>query len=105
MEFAEQKVKALRDYPALKKLAGVLWRQDSSYRGAAVVIGAGFSRCALSGDSTRLMPLWMGFSRKLATELAPLDPNLAYLDPLRLAELYKAQFGQQTDLSTWDQLN
>ncbi|MEE4747379.1 SIR2 family protein [Pseudomonas alliivorans] len=97
MEFAEQKVKALQDYPALKKLAGVLWRQDSSYRGAAVMVGAGFSRCAAqSGDSTRLMPLWMDFSRKLATELDPLDPNLAYLDPLRLAELYKAQFGQQT---------
>ncbi|EJL99296.1 hypothetical protein PMI23_04545 [Pseudomonas sp. GM24] len=97
MEFSEQKVKALQDYPALKKLAGVLWRQDSSYRGAAVMVGAGFSRCAAqSGDSTRLMPLWMDFSRKLATELDPGDPNLAYLDPLRLAELYKAQFGQQT---------
>lgn len=97
MEFAEQKVKALQDYPALKKLAGVLWRQDASYRGAAVMVGAGFSRCAAqSGDSTRLMPLWMDFSRKLATELDPDDPNLAYLDPLRLAELYKAQFGQQT---------
>jgi hypothetical protein len=97
MELAEQKVNALQDYPALKKLAGVLWRQDSSYRGAAVMVGAGFSRCAAeSGDSTRLMPLWMDFSRKLATELDPLDPNLVYLDPLRLAELYKAQFGQQT---------
>lgn len=61
------------------------------------MVGAGFSRCAAhSGDSTRLMPLWMDFSRKLATELDPSDPNLAYLDPLRLAELYKAQFGQQT---------
>lgn len=97
MEFSEQKVIALQDYPALKKLAGVLWRQDASYRGAAVMVGAGFSRCAAqSGDSTRLMPLWMDFSRKLATELDPGDPNLAYLDPLRLAELYKAQFGQQT---------
>jgi hypothetical protein len=80
MEFAEQKVEALQDYPALKKLAGVLWRQDSSYRGAAVMVGAGFSRCAAqSGDSTRLMPLWMDFSRKLATELDPGDPNLASL--------------------------
>lgn len=97
MEFAEQKVEALQDYPALKKLACVLWRQDASYRGAAVMVGAGFSRCAAqSGDSTRIMPLWMDFSRKLATELDPGDPNLAYLDPLRLAELYKAQFGQQT---------
>ncbi|NWA26434.1 SIR2 family protein [Pseudomonas gingeri] len=97
MEFAEQKVKALQDYPALKKLAGVLWRQDSSYRGAAVMVGAGFSRCAAqSGETTRLMPLWMDFSRRLASELDPSDPNLAYLDPLRLAELYKAQFGQQT---------
>ncbi|MCP2072232.1 UNVERIFIED_ORG: hypothetical protein J2Y77_001668 [Pseudomonas lini] len=96
MEFAEQKVKALQDYPALKKLAGVLWRQDASYRGAAVMVGAGFSRCAAqSAETTRLMPLWMDFSRKLASELDPSDPNLAYLDPLRLAELYKAQFGQQ----------
>jgi hypothetical protein len=97
MEFAEQKVKALQDYPALKKLAGVLWRQDASYRGAAVMVGAGFSRCAAqSGETTRVMPLWMDFSKKLASELDPSDPNLAYLDPLRLAELYKAQFGQQT---------
>lgn len=97
MEFAEQEVKALQDYPAIKKLAGVLWRRDATYRGAAVMVGAGFSRCAaLCGDSTRLMPLWMDFSRKLANELDPGDANLAYLDPLRLAELYKAQFGQQT---------
>ncbi|MEE4958070.1 SIR2 family protein [Pseudomonas alliivorans] len=97
MEYAEQKVKALQDYPSLKKLAGVLWRRDASYRGAAVMVGAGFSRCAaLCGDDTRQMPLWMDFSRKLATELDPGDANLAYLDPLRLAELYKAQFGQQT---------
>ncbi|WP_233451348.1 SIR2 family protein [Pseudomonas monteilii] len=97
MEIVEQKVAALQDYPALKKLAGVLWRQDASYRGAAVMVGAGFSRCAAqSGDSTRLMPLWMDFSRKLAAELDPTDPHLSNLDPLRLAELYKAQFGQQT---------
>lgn len=97
MEFAEHNVKALQDYPALKKLAGVLWRQDASYRGAAVMVGAGFSRCAAqSGETTRVMPLWMDFSKKLASELDPSDPNLAYLDPLRLAELYKAQFGQQT---------
>lgn len=97
MDFADQKITSLQDYPTLKKLAGVLWRQDASYRGAAVMVGAGFSRCAAQcAESSRQMPLWMDFSRKLANELDPKDPNLAYQDPLRLAELYKAQFGQQT---------
>ncbi|WP_258869086.1 hypothetical protein [Pseudomonas putida] len=75
MEIAEQKVVALQDYPALKKLAGVLWRQDASYRGAAVMVGAGFSRCAAqSGDSTRLMPLWMDFSRSM--RVRPIRQNI-----------------------------
>ena len=34
----------LDDYTKLKKLASALWQQNNSYHGAAIMIGAGFSR-------------------------------------------------------------
>lgn len=81
----------LPDYAALKKLAAALWQQDSAYHGAAVMVGAGFSRAAAStGDINKKMPLWNDFSNSLAEEL---DSKSA--DPLRLAEEYCAYFGKQ----------
>lgn len=79
------------DYGALKKLASALWQQDNSYHGAAVLVGAGFSRCGAStGDVKRKLPLWNDFSDSLANELGSSSP-----DPLRLAEEYYAYFGKQ----------
>lgn len=84
-------ISSLPDYAALKKFASALWQQDSSYHGAAVMVGAGFSRCAAStGDATRKLPLWNDFSKTLAGEL-----QSGSTDPLRLAEEYCAYFGQQ----------
>ena len=81
----------LSDYAALKKLASALWQQDSAYHGAAVMVGAGFSRSAAStGDATRKLPLWIDFSKKIAGELGS-----GSSDPLRLAEEYSAYFGRQ----------
>ncbi|ARB44138.1 SIR2 family NAD-dependent protein deacylase [Alloalcanivorax xenomutans] len=81
----------LPDYAALKKLASALWQQDNSYHGAAVMIGAGFSRSAAStGDANKKLPLWNDFSNILAKELGS-DST----DPLRLAEEYCAYFGRQ----------
>lgn len=81
----------LPDYAALKKLASALWQQDNSYHGAAVMVGAGFSRSAAStGDATKKLPLWNDFSRTLAAELDSINT-----DPLRLAEEYCAYFGKQ----------
>lgn len=84
-------ISSIPDYAALKKLASALWLQDNSYHGAAVMVGAGFSRCAASSaDITKKLPLWNDFSKILAKEL-----HSGTTDPLRLAEEYCAYFGQQ----------
>ncbi|HAA45562.1 MAG: hypothetical protein XD36_1557 [Halomonas sp. 54_146] len=84
-------ISSLPDYAALKKLASALWQQDNSYHGAAIMVGAGFSRSAAStGDASKKLPLWNHFSKKLADELGS-----GSTDPLRLAEEYCAYFGKQ----------
>lgn len=88
-------IKELSDYPAIKKLAAALHQFNANQHGAAIMIGAGFSRSAarhVSGE--KKMPLWYEFSEKLAAELNPNDENLRFSDPLRLAEEYRAYFGQ-----------
>ncbi|OYD22779.1 SIR2 family NAD-dependent protein deacylase [Oceanimonas baumannii] len=84
-------ISSIPDYTALKKLASALWQRDSSYHGAAIMIGAGFSRSAAStGDANRKLPLWNDISKVLADEL-----DSSSVDPLRLAEEYCAYFGKQ----------
>lgn len=81
----------LDDYTKLKKLASALWQQDNSYHGAAIMVGAGFSRsAATTGDRNKKLPLWFNFSQLLTKEL-----NSSSSDPLRLAEEYDAYFGKQ----------
>lgn len=81
----------LPDYAAIKKLAAALWQQDNAYHGAAIMVGAGFSRSAAStGDASRRLPLWYDLSNALAADL-----NSSSSDPLRLAEEYCAYFGKQ----------
>ncbi|MFK3711746.1 SIR2 family NAD-dependent protein deacylase [Leclercia adecarboxylata] len=85
------KLTSLPDYPALKKLACSLWQQDNTYHGAAVMVGAGFSRsAALTGDVRKKLPLWNDFSKILSEELKSKSSS-----PLRLAEEYSAFFGKQ----------
>ncbi len=85
-------VSALADYAALKKLAAALWGQNNAYHGAAIMVGAGFSRgAATTGEIGKKLPLWGDLSAALAKDLA-VD---VYTDPLRLAEEYKAHFGEQ----------
>jgi hypothetical protein len=82
----------LPDYPALKKLAAALWQEDKSFYGAAVMVGAGFSRTAAStGDAKKILPLWEEISKALATEIG----SDIHADSLRLAEEYRAYFGRQ----------
>jgi len=82
----------LPDYPAIKKFAAALWMEDNSYNGAAVMVGAGFSRVAASsGDAKSRLPLWNDLSEELTKELGARNSA----DPLRLAEEYRAYFGQQ----------
>lgn len=88
-----QSIKNLPDYPAVEKLAAALWQQENAYHGAAVLVGAGFSRSgATTGDVGRKLPLWSDLSATLALELGA-DK---YSDPLRLAQEYLAYFGKQT---------
>lgn len=89
------KINDLSDYPAIKKLASALHKFDASQHGAAIMIGAGFSRSAarhVSGE--KKMSLWSDFSKKLVAELNPDDSDLSFSDPLRVAEEYRAYFGQ-----------
>ncbi len=80
------------DYSSLKQLAAALWQQSNAYHGAAVMVGAGFSRCGAStGETDKKLPLWNDFSVLLAKDLAAWNGN----DPLRLAEEYSAYFGNQ----------
>lgn len=88
-------IKSLSDYSAIKKLASALHRFDSNQHGAAIMIGAGFSRSAarhVGGE--KKLPLWYEFSEKLAAELNPNEKKLNFSDPLRLAEEYRSYFGQ-----------
>lgn len=83
----------LPDYAALKKLAAALWQENEGFQGAAVMVGAGFSRAAAQiGDAKARLPLWQDLSSELARELN----SSSAIDPLRLAEEYVAYFGRQS---------
>lgn len=85
-------VENLADFATLQKLAAALWQQDSAYHGAAIMIGAGFSRSSsLAGDTSKKLPLWDDISKVLAQELG----SSLNTGPLRLAEEYCAYFGRQ----------
>jgi hypothetical protein len=87
-----QNISDLPDYPALEKLAAALWKQNKGIRGAAVMVGAGFSRSAASTtDVNKKLPLWNDLALSLAEDLHA-NP---YTDPLTLAEEYCAYFGKQ----------
>jgi len=87
-------IKSLPDYPALEQLARALWR-NGTVRGAAILVGAGFSRNAstLSADAAK-PPLWNDLNTDLVAELYPSKPNRAPRDPLRIAEEYRTTLGQ-----------
>ncbi|MCD4503092.1 SIR2 family protein [Chromobacterium piscinae] len=85
----------LVDYAAVKKLALALHRRDENHQGAAIMVGAGFSRSAASHvDGKKKIPLWGDFTRKLALDLYGSEQTLNFVDPLRVAEEYRAYFGQ-----------
>ncbi|WP_368649389.1 SIR2 family protein [Castellaniella ginsengisoli] len=85
-------IRDLADYSALKKLASALWGEEKNYHGAAVMIGAGFSRSAArTADSKKRLPLWPDMCKILAHDLNTTHTS----DPLRLAEEYCAYFGKQ----------
>jgi hypothetical protein len=89
------KIEDLPDFPALEQLARALWREGTT-RGAAVLVGAGFSRNAVrAGTDTPKPPLWSTLKDEMKAQLYR-DPKDAPDDPLRLAEEYRTNFGQAT---------
>jgi len=85
-------IESLPDYPLLKKLAEALWRNETSYQGAAIMVGSGFSRSAASsGDINSKLPLWNDLLKILSEDLG----SGPWGDPLRIAEEYSSYFGKQ----------
>lgn len=86
-------VEALPDYPALRQVQNALWKTGEVH-GAAVMIGAGFSRFAdRAAETTPEAPLWRDFQEAMLDELYPNGDGPA--DPLALAEEYRAALGPQ----------
>lgn len=84
-------IEELPDYPRITEIATALWGVGEA-RGAAVMIGSGFSRFAeLSGGDARPAPLWADFRDAMATALYPDAPERAPVSPLRLAEEFRAE--------------
>jgi hypothetical protein len=87
-------IETLPDFPALQQLANALWHKGT-VRGAALLVGAGFSKYAdLPGIDTLAPPLWRDLSEAMTKQLYPDAPGDAPSDPLRLAEEYRTYFGQ-----------
>ncbi|CAK1719228.1 SIR2-like protein [Vibrio crassostreae] len=89
---ALERMQGISDFPTLQRFASVLWKQDNSYHGASIMVGAGFSRCSsATADESKKLPLWFDFSNTLQKELGTQGNS----DPLRIAEEYTAYFGRQ----------
>lgn len=81
----------LPDFPSLELFRDALWGQGE-VRGAAVMVGAGFSRCSIRvSQATPYPPLWSTFEKAMLARLYPGAQGGS--DPLKLAEEYKASFG------------
>jgi SIR2-like domain len=84
----------LPDLPALQQLARALWH-NGSIRGAALLVGAGFSKNAiLQAPDTPAPPNWSELLDELINQLYPTDKARAPTDALRIAEEYRAYFDQ-----------
>jgi hypothetical protein len=87
-------LKSLPDYGVLEQLARALWR-NGSVRGAALLVGAGFTRNVLRpGADTPEPPLWWDLEHDLVKDLYQADPKRAPKTPLRIAEEYRTSRGQ-----------
>ena len=86
-----QKIEELPDCLALRQVRNALWKIGEVH-GAAVMVGAGFSRFAdRAADTTPLAPLWTDFQKVMLAELYPKREGPS--EPLALAEEYQAALG------------
>jgi hypothetical protein len=88
-------INKLADFPRLEQLARALWRQQGGGPGAALMVGAGFSR-NYKGITplTQPPPLWHDLRARMAEKLSVAGGTSPTADPLRLAEEFRAYFGQ-----------
>ena len=86
------RIEDIGDFPALSELSGALWKTGKS-RGAAILVGAGFSRNAdRTQDSTPEPPLWTDLAAEMAKRIYPDGGSGS--NQLRLAEEFKAVLGE-----------
>lgn len=85
-------IEDLPDYPALQAIQNALWHV-SDVRGAAVMVGSGFSTTAeRASPSSKRPPLWSDMVSAMKAQLGP--GSLGADNPLRLAEEFRALLGQ-----------
>jgi hypothetical protein len=86
------KIEDIPDYPALQQLGRALWKMGKA-RGAAILVGAGFSRNAdRIHANTPEPPLWTDIARVMQKRIYP--DGVAQKAPLRLAEEFKVLLGE-----------
>jgi hypothetical protein len=86
------KIEDIPDYPALQQLGRALWKMGKA-RGAAILVGAGFSRNAdRVHANTPEPPLWTTIACVMQKRIYP--DGVAPKDPLRLAEEFKVLLGE-----------
>jgi len=86
-------IQDLPDHPVISEIATALWG-TSEIRGAAVMVGAGFSRFAdLASADAPAPPLWGDFRDEMARSLYASNPQKAPSNPLRMAEEFRAMRG------------
>lgn len=88
------RIESLPEFPAIIELRRALWR-TGDLRGAAVFVGAGFSRNAVrpSPDSAHA-PTWAELVSSMQAELGHVRSEVR-ADPLQVAQQYEAMFGRQ----------
>ena len=86
------RIDEIPDYPALQQLGRALWKIGKA-RGAAILVGAGFTKNAERVHSnTPAPPLWTDIARVMQERIYP--GVVGQKDPLRLAEEFKVLLGE-----------
>lgn len=89
-----KKVEELRDYLRVSELADALWGKGKTH-GAAVMVGAGFSRFAKKiPPTTPDPPLWADLAKAMQEKLYPNRNQHSINSPPSLADEFQATFGK-----------
>ncbi len=85
-------IETIPDYPALQAIQRALWHLGD-VRGAAVMVGSGFSMNAeLASPTSKAPPLWSHMAAEMNRHLG--NKATGIQNPLRLAEEFRALLGQ-----------